>query len=79
MEGFIGTICKNLGWGDRWFVVNPIDRSGSLLLGWDRNVTIYQIRNITFSIEVEFEAADSRGKMWAIFIYASNREKIRIE
>lgn len=57
------TICKNLGWEERWFVVNPIGRSGGLLLGWDRNVTIYQIRNTTFSIEVEFETTNSRGKM----------------
>lgn len=47
-------------------------------MGWDRQVTIFQIRHTTFSIEVEFATSDSGGKFWAIFVYARNRENVRI-
>lgn len=33
--------------------------------------------NTTFGIEVEFETADSRGKLWGVFVYASNKDGIR--
>lgn len=37
-----------------------MDPEGSrgLLLGWDKDVTVYQIVNTSFSIEVEFETSD---------------------
>lgn len=46
-------------------------------MGWDTQVTIIQIRHTTFSIEVEFATSDSGGKLWAIFLHASNRENVR--
>lgn len=48
-------------------------------MGWDKDVTVHQIVNTSFSIEVEFETSDSGGKMWAIFVYLSNKEKQRKE
>lgn len=78
-KGFISTVCKKLGQGDRWFVVDPIGGNGGLLLGWEKEVFIYQIMNTTFSIELEFEISGTEGKMWAIFVYASNRDRIRTE
>lgn len=35
--------------------------------------------DVSFSIEVEFEVSESEGKTWAIFVYASNKEKTRME
>lgn len=49
------------GIGD--FVVDPDGRISGLLLGWDKGVTIFQIRNTLFSIEIEFETSDSGGKI----------------
>lgn len=43
-RGFVSTVCKQVGWGDRWHVVNPIGRSGGLLVGWTEGVTVQQIR-----------------------------------
>lgn len=57
--------------------MDPDGRSGGLLLGWDEGVTIFQILHTTFSIEVEFETIDSGGKLWGIFVYASNKKRVR--
>lgn len=54
-------------------------RSGELLLGWEKEVTIYQVQCTSFSIEVEFETVETKGSMWAIFVYASNRDNVRYE
>lgn len=78
-KGFVGTVCKKLGWGDRWFVVDPIGRSGRLLLGWNDEVLVYQIRSSAFSLEVELETSETNGKMWTILVYASNKERVRAE
>lgn len=74
-NGFVGSVCKKLGWKERWYVVDPIGKSAGLLLGWFEDVTIHQIFSSRFSLEVEFETVDTKGKMWAVFIYASNKEK----
>lgn len=54
-------------------------KSGGLLLGWGVDVLIHQIRSTHFSIEVEFEIPGSVSRRWAVFIYASNKEPIRVE
>lgn len=73
----MGIVCKNLGWGDRWLAMNPNERSEGLLMRWDRNVTIYEIKHNSFSIKVDFESANSKGRLWGIFVYASNKERVR--
>lgn len=78
-KGFVGTVCRNLGWGDRWFSVESFGRSGGLLLGWDKEVTIFQIRETNFSLEIDFETSQVGSRMWAVFIYASNVERRRSE
>lgn len=40
---------------------------------------MYQIISTAFSLEVEFETLETGGKMWAIFVYASNKDRIRAE
>lgn len=66
-------------------MVDPREKSGGLLLGWSDDGTIYQIHTSQFSIEVELETSEfivhslTNGKMWAVFIYASNKEKVRVE
>lgn len=34
-RGFVSTVCKKLGWGDKWYVIDLVGRSGGLLMGWD--------------------------------------------
>lgn len=63
--------------GDRWQYVEPVGKSGGLLLGWGSEVTVHQIYSTDYSIEVEVESTDTNGRVWAIFIYASIREKVR--
>lgn len=46
-------------------------------MGWDCAVTVHQLYSTEYSIEVEFESADTKGKLWAIFVYASISEKVR--
>lgn len=46
-------------------------------MGCDSGVVIHQIYSTEYSIEVEFESTDTNGKLWAIFVYASTREKVR--
>lgn len=31
-KGFVGTVGKKMGWGDRWFVVDSIGKSGERML-----------------------------------------------
>lgn len=59
--------------------MDPDERSGGLILVWGKEVTVYHIRNTSFSIEVEFETLESGCKLWAIFVYESNKEKVRRE
>lgn len=42
-RGFVGSICKQLGWKDRWYAVDPVGKSGGLLVGWSEEVKIHQI------------------------------------
>lgn len=78
-KGFVGIVCKRMRWRDRWYAVEPNGKSGGLLLGWDEGVTVHQVRNSSFYIELEFETSKTNGSMWAIFVYASNNEKVRVE
>lgn len=59
--------------------MDHVGRSGGFLLGWSRNVTIYQILSSSFCIEVEFETLETKGKMWGVFVYANNKEKVKGE
>lgn len=78
-KGFVGSVCKKKGWKGRWFVVDLIGKSDGLLLGWTEEVTIHQIISSMFSLEVEFETIDTKGKMWEVFVYANNKEKDRMD
>lgn len=44
-----------------------------MLEGWGNDVTVHQILGNLYSVEV------TKGKIWAIFIYASIKEKLRSE
>lgn len=43
--------------------MDPLGRSGGLLLGWDKEVTIFQIRETSFSLEVDFETLELGSTM----------------
>lgn len=53
--------------------------SGGRLLGWEEGVTIYQVKGSLFRIKVEFETVETNGRMWNVFVYASNKERVRAE
>lgn len=40
-KGFVGTMCRKLGWGDRWYEVEPKGKSGGLLLGLGTDVVVH--------------------------------------
>lgn len=42
-------------------------------------MSVYQIISNDFCVEVELKSQDSGEKIWAVFIYASNKEKVRYE
>lgn len=65
--------------GDRWSVMDPVGMSVGLLLSWTKEVNVYQIKSLTFSLEIEFEMPETNGRIWAVFVYASNKEKVRTE
>lgn len=60
-------------------MVDPNGKSGGLFVGWSKEVTVHQIIRTEFCLEVEFETQDSGGRIWAIFIYASNKERVRTD
>lgn len=60
-------------------MINPIGMSGGRLLGWEEGVTIYQVKGSLFRIEVEFETVETNGRMWNVFVYANNKERVRAE
>lgn len=40
---------------------------------------MYQILSTSYSVEVEFESTDTRGKVWVGFVYADVNKRIRLE
>lgn len=38
---FVSNVCKKLGRENRWKAIEPIGRSGGLLVGWSEEVTIH--------------------------------------
>ena len=60
---------------DRWKVVDPLGRSGGLLIFWSQNIQVCNIVISSFSIEVKFQSNVSKEKGWGIFVYASVEEK----
>lgn len=76
---FVSNLCAELGWDKRWHVVDPVGRSGGLLLGWSNTITVYQVVCTAYSMEVELESADTQGKVWVVLVYASVNERIRLE
>lgn len=59
----MSTICKELRWANRWKEVNPVGKSGGLLMGWGKDVTIYTIQLSDFCVEVKFEGIETNGRM----------------
>lgn len=78
-KSFVSDICKQLGWGNRWHAVDLVGRSGGLLLGWGTAVTVHQVLSTSYSIEIELEMTETKGRIWAVFVYASVKEKVRQE
>lgn len=59
--------------------MDPVGWGGGLLLSQTEEVNVYQIKSSNFSLEIEFETPKTNGRMWAVFVYASNKENVRIE
>lgn len=47
--------------------------------GWGETVIVHQLHCTDYSIEVEFATKETKGNMWAVIVYASNKEKVRKE
>lgn len=58
-------------------MVEPCGKSGGMLVGWQEDVVILQIRKNDYYLEVELEETDTKKKMWAIFVHASIEERVR--
>lgn len=69
---FVSNVCKKLRWEKRWMTVDSVGRSGGLLVGWSDIVTIHSIQACEFC-----EGPETNRRMWAIFVYASIRDRIR--
>lgn len=87
-SAYVSTVYKELEWANRWKEVDPLGKSGGLLVGWGRDVTIHTIQLSDFCVEVEtiqlsdlvtFEGLETNGRMWAIFVYASIKGGIKSE
>lgn len=78
-KGFVHTVSKRLKWKGRWDVVDPVGRSGGLLVVWGEKVSICRIIKSDFCIELEIECEGVEGRMWIIFIYASAIDQVRRE
>ncbi|GER33388.1 hypothetical protein STAS_09522 [Striga asiatica] len=74
-----GTVSRKLGLGDRWSAFDPEGKSGGLLLLWDENVHIFQIKKNSFCFQVEFWDESKDKTCWAIFLYASTNNNTRQE
>lgn len=48
-------------------------------MSWTEEVNVYQMKSSTFSLEIEFQTPKTKGRIWAVFVYASNNEKVRTE
>lgn len=59
--------------------MDSVGRSASLLVGRTKEVTVHRIISSRFSIEMEFETSESKGKLWTIFVYVSNKERERMD
>lgn len=59
----MSTVYKELGWANRWKEVDPVGKSGRLLMWWGRDVTIHTIQLSDFCVEVEFEGIETNGRM----------------
>lgn len=62
---------------DRWQVVDPIGRSGGLLLFWSQNIQIVQIITSSFCIDIEYQSLETEGRWWGVFVYncVNDRER----
>lgn len=68
-----------MGWGERWHAIQLVRKSGELLPGLGSEVTIHHIQSTSYCIEVEFETVGTKGRIWAIFLYGSIKERTRTE
>lgn len=48
-------------------------------IGMSRRGVCYQVKGSSFSIEVEFETVNTNGRMLNVFVYVSNKERMRAE
>ncbi|CAA0841644.1 Unknown protein, partial [Striga hermonthica] len=76
-NAFVKTICKKLGFEDRFSLVDPQGQGGGLLLLWEPSVSILHIQSTSFYIAIHFQLANSEPQ-WGIFVYLSTNKSVRI-
>lgn len=76
---FVQIVCKNLRFGNRWDTVEPIGKSGELLVVWKKEIQIRSMNKNVFCYEIQLESEVDVEPLWVIFVYASTESKERKE
>ncbi|GER55621.1 non-LTR retroelement reverse transcriptase-like protein [Striga asiatica] len=76
---FAKTVCRKLGYQDRWHLESPNGTRGGLLLLWDNLIEIKQIVGNEFFLQVELKGVGISDWGWFIFAYliTDRRERRR--
>ncbi|GER37242.1 retrotransposon protein [Striga asiatica] len=68
---------RKLGMEDRWKLVEPVGISGGLLLMWNLEVEIKQVKCSEFSIGVEFRMEGEAMWEWCTFVNMNTDKRVR--
>lgn len=75
-EKFVNTVRKELKF-DELFCVNPIGRAGGIAVMWNKELTILNMRQSQWFIEIHFVNPDDNMQWWCIFVHASTKVGVR--
>lgn len=70
---------NKLHFRDRWDASEPEGRRGGLLVAWNQNIEVKQIRKTDFCIELRVGSEDGGADIWIIFVYANPEMRIRVQ
>lgn len=74
---FAQTVCKNLRFGNIWDTVEPVGKSGGLLVAWKEEIQIRSIIKNDFCYEIQIQSDEDVKPLWLIFVYTSTESRER--